>query len=45
VWSAGRDENFTKRLRESGFEVNEVRVRARAARRGAHQIIWIAART
>jgi spermidine synthase len=45
VWSAGRDENFTKRLRESGFEVNEVRVRARGARGGAHQIIWIAART
>jgi spermidine synthase len=45
VWSAGPDRNFTRRLRNAGFEVNEVRVRARGARGGARQIIWIAVRT
>ena len=45
AWSAGPDRNFTRRLRNAGFEVNEVRVRARGARGGARQIIWIAARS
>jgi spermidine synthase len=45
AWSAGPDRNFTRRLRNAGFEVNEVRVRARGARGGAHQIIWIAVRS
>ena len=44
AWSARPDRNFTQRLRNTGFEVNEVRVRARGARGGARQIIWIAAR-
>jgi spermidine synthase len=45
AWSAGPDSNFTRRLRKTGFEVNEVRVRARGTRGGARQIIWIAARS
>jgi spermidine synthase len=45
AWSAGPDTNFTRRLRNASFEVDEVRVRARGARGGARQIIWIAARS
>jgi spermidine synthase len=45
AWSAGPDSNFARRLRKTGFEVNEVRVRARVTRGGARQIIWIAARS
>jgi spermidine synthase len=45
AWSAGQDRNFTRRLRNAGFQVNEVRVRARGARGGARQIIWIATRS
>jgi spermidine synthase len=45
AWSAGPDGNFTRRLRKAGFEVNEVRVRARGARGGARQIIWTAVRS
>jgi spermidine synthase len=45
AWSAGSDRNFTRRLRTAGFEVNEVRVRARGARGGAHHIIWTAVRS
>jgi spermidine synthase len=44
AWSAGPDRNFTQRLRKIGFEVDEVRVRARGARSGARHIVWIAAR-
>jgi spermidine synthase len=45
AWSAGPDRNFTRRLHNAGFEVNEVRVRARGARGGARQIISIATRS
>jgi spermidine synthase len=45
AWSAGPDRNFTRRLCKAGFEVNEVRVRARGTRGGARRIIWIAARS
>jgi spermidine synthase len=45
AWSAGPDGDFTRRLRQAGFEVNELRVRARGASGGARQIIWIAARS
>jgi len=45
AWSAGPDRNFHRRLCKAGFEVNEVRVRARGTRGGARQIIWIAARS
>jgi spermidine synthase len=45
AWSAKPDGNFTQRLRKTGFEVNEVPVRARGARGGARHIIWVAARS
>jgi spermidine synthase len=44
VWSAGPDQPFSYRLRKIGFQVDEVRVRARGARGGAHRTVWIAAR-
>jgi spermidine synthase len=44
VWSSGPDLNFTQRLRKTGFDVREVRVRARGARGGARHVIWIATR-
>jgi spermidine synthase len=42
VWSQGPDGGFTKRLRETGFSVDEVKVRANG-KRGARHVIWIAA--
>jgi spermidine synthase len=44
VWSATPEAAFTKRLRKSGFEVEEVRVRARGSRGGARHMIWLATR-
>ena len=44
VWSSGPDANFTQRLRQAGFAVDEVPVRASRARRGARHVIWIATR-
>ena len=44
IWSAGPDVVFTRRLRMVGFEVEEVRVRARGGRKGAHHLIWLAKR-
>ncbi len=41
IWSAGPDRAFAKRLARSGFEVNEVCVRARGAGGGKHTI-WLA---
>ncbi len=43
-WSAGRDPRFTRRLKDAGFAVDEVPVRARANGKGAHHIIWFARR-
>jgi spermidine synthase len=49
VWSSGPDADFTRRLRKSGFDVDEVKVRARGSRvgsrGGARHVIWIATRT
>jgi spermidine synthase len=42
VWSSGPHPKFSKRLRDAGFEVNEVGVRATTKRSGAHHIIWFA---
>jgi spermidine synthase len=42
VWSSGPDEKFTRRLRHSGFTVNEVPVRAVGKRGGARHLIWLA---
>jgi len=44
VWSSGPDPKFTKRLREAGFEVEEIKVRANGTRGGARHMIWIATR-
>ena len=42
VWSAGKDAAFTRRLRDAGFEVDEVSVRARSNGKGAMHTIWFA---
>jgi len=44
VWSSGPNPPFSKRLRDAGFAVNEVAIRATAKRRGAHHVIWFATR-
>ncbi|THD70379.1 MAG: spermidine synthase [Bradyrhizobium sp.] len=44
VWSSGPDLKFTKRLRDAGFDVDELKVRANGKRGGARQVIWIATR-
>jgi hypothetical protein len=44
VWSAGPDRAFVKRLHQVGFNVNEVRVRARASNKGGRHTIWLAVR-
>ncbi len=43
VWSAGPAQDFLQRLHKVGFEVDEVRVRARGSK-GARHIIWFARR-
>lgn len=43
VWSAGPAAEFVQRLRKVGFEVEEVRVRARGTK-GARHIVWFARR-
>jgi spermidine synthase len=43
VWSSGPDASFAKRLRTSGVDVAEHKIRA-GARRGARHIIWVATR-
>src|SRR5580698_6737963 len=40
VWSSGPHPLFAKRLRDAGFAVNEVAVRATAKRSGARHVIW-----
>lgn len=42
VWSAEPDKSFSKRLRGSGFSIEEVSVRARGARGGRRHTIWLA---
>jgi spermidine synthase len=42
VWSSAPNALFSKRLRDSGFDVDEVAVRATARRRGARHVIWFA---
>jgi spermidine synthase len=44
VWSVRPDAAFSRRLRQSGFAVDEVRVRSRGARGGAWRTIWLAER-
>ena len=42
VWSSGPDPAFTLRLRQAGFGVEEIKVRANGARGGARHVIWMA---
>jgi spermidine synthase len=44
VWSATPSPRFTQRLRKTGFDVDEVKVRANGSRGGARHVIWIAIR-
>jgi spermidine synthase len=44
VWSSGPHPAFSRRLRDAGFEVNEVAVRATTRRSGARHLIWFATR-
>ncbi|HET9512275.1 MAG TPA: spermidine synthase [Sphingomonas sp.] len=44
VWSAGDDASFTRRLKDSGFQVDEVAVRARSNGKGPRHLIWFATR-
>jgi spermidine synthase len=44
VWSVSPDNAFAKRLRRTGFEVEEVRVRARGTHGGGRRTIWVAQR-
>jgi spermidine synthase len=45
VWSSGPHPAFTRRLRDAGFDVNEVAVRATTRRSGARHLIWFATRS
>ena len=42
VWSSGPDSKFSKHLRQAGFAVNEVAIRATGNGGGARHVIWIA---
>jgi len=42
IWSAHPDVRFARRLKEAGFAVEEVAVRARSNGKGARHIIWFA---
>ncbi len=44
VWSASPDPAFTRRLQQTGFEAEEVRVRGRAHGKGSRFLIWLAQR-
>jgi spermidine synthase len=42
IWSAAQDERFARRLKHTGFQVEEVMVRAGRGGKGARHIIWFA---
>jgi spermidine synthase len=42
VWSAVQDTDFVRRLRRSGYRVEEKQVRATGRKRGARHVIWLA---
>jgi spermidine synthase len=44
VWSSAPHARFEKRLRVSGFLVEEIRARAHQGSRGARHVVWIAKR-
>jgi spermidine synthase len=41
VWSANPDARFSQRLRDAGFAVEAISVRARGYRKGAKHTIWV----
>ncbi|NOR51222.1 MAG: hypothetical protein GQ470_01255, partial [Gammaproteobacteria bacterium] len=41
VWSISPDHHFSKRLRRSGFLVEEIRARARGRHGGGRHMIWL----
>ncbi len=43
IWSAAPDAAFTRRLKDSGFSVEETTVRARSNGKGPRHVIWFAA--
>ena len=45
VWSAAPDSSFTRKLRDAGFEVEEITVRARSNGKGPRHTIWLAQRS
>lgn len=42
IWSAARDDAFAGRLRQAGFAVDEIAVRARTSGKGPKHVIWFA---
>ena len=42
VWSAVQDTDFVRRLRRSGYAVEEKQVRGTGRKRGARHVIWLA---
>jgi spermidine synthase len=44
VWSSGPDSKFTARLRKTGFNVDEIPLRAKGPRGCARHFIWTATR-
>jgi spermidine synthase len=44
VWSSAQHPDFSKRLRQSSFAVDEVRPRANGGRRGGKHVVWLATR-
>ena len=44
VWASGPNRPFSNRLKDTGFVVDEVKVRANGKRGGARHVIWIAAK-
>ncbi|MDE2291484.1 MAG: spermidine synthase, partial [Elusimicrobia bacterium] len=42
VWSVAPKKDFGARLRRAGFDVEEVRVTARARGRGDRHVVWLA---
>jgi spermidine synthase len=42
IWSAAPDAPFTRRLKDAGFQVEEISVRARSNGKGPRHVIWFA---
>ncbi len=45
IWSSGANLKFAKLLRQGGFDVEEIKIRANGAKGGARHIIWLARRS